>query len=183
MFAGVLAACAYAGDGKGNPTGGGVDAPPPPPDAPIFVEPDAAAVTCTAATTCMAASDLGAVSGDTGDMRLMASGTGPGWYRVRVSEDYHSLIGRTLRVAAKLTSPTTTDFDVVVYVPPAVNSIECSAPTGTPSNNGGVEETRAEWGDGPGMNDTRDVTVEVRHVSGTCDPSSTWQLEIEGNWI
>jgi hypothetical protein len=32
-----------------------------------------------------------------------------------------------------------------------------------------------------GANDARTVTVEVRHVSGNCDPSEKWTLTVSGN--
>ena len=31
------------------------------------------------------------------------------------------------------------------------------------------------------MTDDRTVTVEVRHVSGTCNPNQKWTLNLAGN--
>jgi len=148
--------------------------------------PSDAANVCASAATCTGALVLGTVSGDTNNQKLSTSGYQAAWIRVRVTEDNSSALGLTLRVAAKLTSPSGANFDAFVYVNTGSDTVECTTTTGTLTTTGNVEQTRAEWGEGTianGADDGRDVSIEVRPVSGTCAPGQTWQLEIEGNWL
>lgn len=143
--------------------------------------------TCTSSDACASAMMLGTVSGDSGNVKLTASGYRSAWYRVRVTEDNSSVGGLALRVAAKLTSPTAPMFDVFVYVNAGSDQIECSTTTGTVSTSGMTKQVRAEWGEGTisnGSDDGRNVSIEVRPLSQSgCAASAPWQLEIEGNWI
>jgi len=184
----AVASCANAGMGPGDLPD--VDAAKPPPvdarpDAPPPV--DAMMVDqCPSAATCQTAMALGSVSGDTGNAKLSAMGHQSAWFRVRVTEDDSDIPGLTLRVGAKLTSPATVDFDVFVYVNAGSDVVECSTTVGTTTTNGTVNETLAEWGEGivpNGSDDSRNVSIEVRPISGTCDPTKPWQLEVEGNWL
>lgn len=129
---------------------------------------------------------LGSVSGDTGNQKLTATGYQSAWYRVRVTEDDSAIAGLTLRVAAKLTSPATPMFDVLVYVNTGSDVIECSTTRGTVSMNGNTKQVRVEWGEGAianGNDDGRNVSIEIRPLATTgCSPGAMWQLEIEGNW-
>jgi hypothetical protein len=175
-----VASCASAGEGTSDarPAADGPGA-----DAPI----DAPTVNmCPSAATCADATMLGSISGDTENQKLTAMGHQSAWFRVRVTEDYNNIIyGRTLRTAAKLTSPPGVDFDVFVYVNLGSDAIECSASIGAKTTNGNVEQTRTEWGEmnGPnGSDDDRWMSIEVRPVFGACAPDAMWQLEIEGNW-
>lgn len=180
----ALASCATAGSDTGgvdsNVAGDSriviVDARPPV---------DALVNLCPSAATCQAAMSLGTVSGDTQNQKLSSMGHQSAWFRVRVTEDDSDIPGLTLRVGAKLTSPATADYDVFVYLNAGSNVVECSTTVGTTTNNGTINETRAEWGEGAipnGSDDGRDVSIEVRPISGNCSPQQPWQLEIEGNW-
>lgn len=144
------------------------------------------AATCTSSDACASAMMLGTVSGDSGNVKLTASGYRSAWYRVRVSEDNSSVGGLSLRVAAKVTSPSTPMFDVFVYVNTGSDQIECATTTGTVSTSGMTKQVRAEWGEGGisnGSDDGRNVSIEIRPLSQSgCAMTSPWQLEVEGNW-
>jgi hypothetical protein len=140
---------------------------------------------CPSTATCVAATMLGEVSGDTSSSKLTASGYQSAWYRVLVTEDNNGLAGESLRVSAKLTSPTGVDFDVFVYRGADESTAECAATSGTVTTNGAVNEARLEWGEGADPNGVRDdalISIEVRPISGACATSKQWQLEIQGDW-
>jgi hypothetical protein len=178
----LLGACASAGKNDGS-----VDAAPRDDARPVDVATsDATTNGCSSTDTCAAATMLGSVSGDTGNMKLNTSGDRAAWIRVRVTEDNNSINGLTLRVAAKLTSPAAANFDVFVYVNASSDVVECSTTTGTTTMNGPTETNRSEWGEGAipnGSSDSRNVSIEIRPISGMCSAGQMWQLEVEGNWI
>lgn len=151
-------------------------------DAPV----DSALPTCASTDMCQSAMMLGTVSGDSGNVKLTASGYRSAWYRVRVTEDNDSVGGLSLRVAAKLTSPAAPMFDVFVYLNAGSDQVECSTTTGTVSTAGMTKSVRAEWGEGTianGADDDRNVSIEVRPLAQSgCASGAMWQLEIEGNW-
>ncbi len=141
-------------------------------------------VPCTASNTCAAATDLGAVSGDTGGAVLTAQGTGSQWFRVYVTEDDDGVAGVKLRASATLTSPAGTNFDLYLYNGSS-SSHECSAVSAQSTNGSGMDQASVSFGEGGvlanGSNDSRYVTVEVRHVSGTCSSNAKWSLSFNGN--
>ncbi len=180
----ALGACASAG--SSGPPDARTDGTSGTGDAAIDAPGDAALATCTGTDTCQAAMMLGSVSGDSNNQKLTASGYQSAWYRVRVTEDNDAIGGLTLRVAAKLTSPASLMFDVLVYVNTGSDVIECATTTGTISSNGNTKQVRVEWGEGTianGSDDGRNVSIEIRPLATSgCSPSEMWQLEIEGNW-
>jgi hypothetical protein len=156
------------------------DAEPPPPT------PDAAppGTPCTSNATCAAAQSLGMISGDSGSQKVNGSGYQSAWFRVRATEDDDGIFGLTLLVTATLTSPPGADFDVFMYVNTGSDSVECSATIGDHSSSGSTDSVTAEWGEGAlanGAADDRDVSIEVRPVSGVCSPGATWTLQVAGN--
>jgi hypothetical protein len=157
-------------------------------DAAVIVDAaiDGALPSCASADMCQSAMMLGTVSGDTGNVKLTASGYRSAWYRVRVTEDDSSVTGLSLRVAAKLTSPGAPMFDVFVYLNAGSDQVECATTTGTTSTAGMTKSVRAEWGEGTfsnGSEDGRNVSIVVRPLAQSgCAAAATWQLEIEGNW-
>ena len=180
-----IAGCATAE--SGGSADAGRDGSPGTIDAPIDAPTDAAmTMTCAGTATCQTATMLGNVSGDSQNQKLTASGYQGAWYRVRVSEDNSGIGGLSLRVAAKLTSPTAPMFDVFVYVNTGSDVVECSTTTGSVSTTGMTKQVRAEWGEGTisnGSDDGRNVSIEIRPLMTTgCSPTATWQLEVEGNW-
>jgi hypothetical protein len=184
----LLVACASAGTAQApepDASQPADSAKPPADSAPPIDSPPANL--CASAATCQTAVSLGTVSGDTGNVKLAATtGHQSAWFRVRVTEDDSDLPGLTLRVAAKLTSPASNDYDVFVYVNAGSNTIECATTTGTTTTNGTVNENRAEWGEGAipnGSDDGRDVSIEVRPIGTSCSAANPWSLEVEGNWL
>jgi hypothetical protein len=175
-----VAACATAGHEQPD---GAVPVPdaPLPTDAPI----DMSSYTCTSNDTCASATLLGAVSGDTGNQQVQVTGTRAAWYRVRVTEDENGLGGTPETVHVTLTSPANADFAVFVYVNTGSDALECSQTVGTTNVNGKVVQTNAEWGEtgafANGSDDSRDVSIEIRPVSGTCAADQTWQLVVQGD--
>ena len=140
---------------------------------------------CPSAATCQTAMMLGTVSGDTQNQKLTAMGYQSAWLRVRVTENDSDIAGVSMRVSALLTSPPGVDFDVFVYLNAGTDVVECSTTVGTTTTSGTVNRTRAEWGEGlasNGSSDSRNVSIEIRPISGTCASTSMWQLEVEGNW-
>lgn len=176
----LVTACASAGaPGDGDP---GIDAPRPV-DARIIDTPPPDL--CPSMQTCQTPTMLGQISGDTNSPMLTAMGYQSAWLRVRVTEDYNDILnGRSLRALVRLTSPASADFDVFTYVNKSDDEIECSTTIGTPTMNGTVNEVKAQWGEGGSpnaSNDSRWLSIEIRPVSGRCNPSQTWQLVVQGN--
>ena len=127
---------------------------------------------CAAANPCASATNLGNVSGDTGADTKNAQGSTSEWLTVRVTEDDSDIAGVPLWLKANLTSPPGTNFELHVYVPGS-DTQECSAVTKSSTNASGAQSASVEFGEGSGFSngssDDRPVTIEVRHVSGTCD--------------
>jgi hypothetical protein len=175
-----VAACATAGHEQPDGAPPAVDAPQAV-DAPI----DTAMYACTSNDTCAGATLLGSVSGDTGNQQLSVTGTRAAWYRVRVTEDDNGIGGTPETVRVTLTSPANADFALFVYINTGSDALECSQTVGTTSVNGKVEQTHAEWGEtgafANGSDDSRDVSIEIRPVSGTCAADQTWQLVVQGD--
>jgi hypothetical protein len=174
-----LAACATAGQEQPDAPKPGSDASGPQ-DAPIDMQVDL----CPSTDTCPAATMLGNVSGDTGAQKLTAMGSKAAWFRVRVTEDDNSVGGTALSVSAVLTSPANVNFDVFVYLNAGSDVVECNTTVGTTTHNGTVDKNRVVWGEGTianGSDDGRNVSIEVRPITGACNPGQTWQLEITGN--
>lgn len=139
---------------------------------------------CAATNKCVAATDLGSVSGDTGSDTKSAQGHTSQWFTVRVTENDSSLFGASLRLAAALKSPAGTNYDVYLYLPSS-DTLECSAVSAQSTSTSVNDSASVEFGEGGGLSngskDDRTVTVEVRHVSGTCDPNQKWTLTLTGN--
>lgn len=139
---------------------------------------------CAAPNTCSGATNLGSVSGDTGADVKTASGHTSQWFTVRVTEDDSDIAGVQLWMTATLTSPPGTNYDLYVYVPSS-DTLECSAVSYQSTSTSSTDSATAKFGEGGllsnGSSDDRTVTVEVRHVSGTCDPANKWTLTLAGN--
>jgi hypothetical protein len=181
----LLPACATAGREQAAIDAAPADQFVPPIDqAPPIDMPSMSS--CITADTCPTAMLLGAVSGDTNNQKLTSVGTKAAWFRVLVTENDNDVIGISQRFAARVTSPAAVDFDVFVYLNPSNRVVECTNTFGTKTQTGTVDEVKAEWGESGafsnGSNDGRDVSIEIRPVSGNCNDQQMWQLEVEGNW-
>lgn len=142
--------------------------------------------TCASPNTCPAATDLGSVSGDTGADTKTFQGSGSQWFKVRVTENDSNLFGVELQMRAELQSPAGTNFDLFVYRAGGSSGQECSAVTTSSTSTGAFDSASMNWGEGTisnGSNDDRTVTVEVRHVSGTCAAASKWTLTVRGDTL
>lgn len=187
LLCAVLGTACASANAPGEAADAALDAPGQRDAAIDAPRPDAMVNLCPGTTTCAGAMMLGTVSGDTGNAKLTASGYQAAWFRVRVTEDNDGFPGLSLRVAAKLTFPPTVGFETFVYVNAASDvAAECAIMTGTRTTVGNVQTVKAEWGEGTipnGLDDDRNVTIEVRPVGMNCSPSATWSLEVEGNWL
>lgn len=140
---------------------------------------------CASPNTCAASTDLGSISGDTGSGSKTAQGSGSQWFKIRLTEDDSSIDGLTLATKAELVSPPGTNFDLYMYLAGGGSGVECSAVTKS-STTTGADSASFEWGEGlfsNGSSDARNVTVEVRWVSGTCSPTAKWTLTVRGNTL
>ena len=141
-------------------------------------------VECDAPAPCSGATNLGNVSGDVGTDTKKAEGHTSQWFTVRVTENDQALVGRQLWMTATLVSPPGTNFDVFLYVPSG-DTKECSLVSSHSTKAGNIDTAKVQFGEMSVVAtvplDDRTVTVEVRHVSGACDPSKKWKLEIAGN--
>ncbi len=138
---------------------------------------------CKATNTCMVATTLAAVSGDTGSTIRNATGEKSEWLVVRITEDDNSVIGAKLRAKVELTSTPSSNYDLFVYVPGS-DKRECTSVTKSSTSTGTTDTVSVDWGEGSvanGGDDSRPITIEVRHVSGLCDASHKWTLKVTGN--
>lgn len=140
---------------------------------------------CASPNACAGATAMGSVSGDTGADTARQTGSTSKWLKLRVSEDDSALTsGKKLKLNLTLTSPPGSNFDLRVYLPLDPTSEKCTGADRVTSATTGPDIAALEWGEGTfpnGADDSRTVTIEVLHVSGTCDPSKTWSLLAEGN--
>ena len=142
-------------------------------------------VSCASPNTCVAATDLGSVSGDEGSGLKTASGSGSQWFKIRVTEDDSSVFGTSMQLRTVLVSPAGTNFDLYVYRAGGSSGQECSAVTKSSTLATGTDVASMEWGESGafsnGSDDDRTVSVEVRWVSGTCTAGAKWTLTVQGN--
>ncbi len=172
---------ATVGDG-GARVDAGASADAGPPDAGL---PDL----CAATAGCVAGASIGSVSGDTGADFLQRTGTASTWLLVRVKEDDSSLFSRPpIRARFTLIHNVNTRFDLFLYK--AGNNgggtRNCSSVTAAGSRGATANLTSASlsWEDTTGLggeDNSANVMVEIRHVSGPCGAGREWQLQIEGN--
>lgn len=140
--------------------------------------------TCAAPATCQASStNMGSVSGDDSSNPVSMQGTTSQFVTVNVSEDDSSVFGNSMEIKAVLVSPAGTNFDLYMYG--SGTSKNCTSLMGSSKLTSSTDTVGAEWGEGGGFSngsgDERVITLEVRHVSGTCAPGSKWTLSVVGN--
>jgi pilus assembly protein FimV len=141
---------------------------------------------CEADNACATAMDLGAVRGDEGADIVQVKGHTSSWLKVRIGEADHDVFGEELAFTVTLQSPSETDFELLVYITAtSVEPPQCSVVARSSSNPLGQDDSATmSWGEGPLANnadDSRWVTIEVRHVSGSCAPTDEWTLSVQGN--
>ncbi len=142
-------------------------------------------VTCEAPTRCSAAQEIGTISGDVSGRPLSVTGYQSAWLKVWVTEDDMGLLLRLLRIDVVLASPPGMNFDLYLYYPASISAspgaVECSRYLGSSASSGGQDSSFVWWPDTllGGGDDSRYVTIEVRHKSGKCDPNARWTLTVE----
>ncbi len=165
-------------DPDGSTTDGGVDSGPPDAGPPPF--------TCTSPNTCLTSTDLGSISGDENADFKTFQGSGSQWFTVRVTENDSSVFGTELEMKAELTSPAGTNFDLFIYRAGGTSGQECASLTTSSTSTASFDTASMSWGEGTisnGSSDDRTVTVEVRHISGTCAAAAKWSLTVRGNTL
>lgn len=184
----LAAGCATAGNGNGtgqtDAPAGVIDAPMQVIDAPKPVDAPSQA-TCDSGAVCSAAMDLGTVDGDQGNGTAQASGYESAWYKIHLNEGDSSVFAAGMSATVQLTSPAGVNFDLFVYESSDATSIECTTTAGSSTNTGTSDQVHLTWGESGtfsnNLDDSRNLTIEVRPISGTCAASSMFQLVVYGN--
>jgi hypothetical protein len=122
---------------------------------------------------CLSATDLGTISGDSGDTVLSADSFGEKWYIFRVTEDV-LLPGADLKIEVSLSIPVGIDFDLYLY---------CQNCSGSPINSstlrglaGHTDSVHLRRQDVTPTDQSYLVVAEIRHfASNRC---AHWSLEI-----
>jgi hypothetical protein len=144
---------------------------------------------CAATAGCAAGASMGSVSGDTGSDFLQRTGTASTWLLVRVGENDSSVFSRPpLRARFTLTHNVNTRFDLFLYKAGnnGGSTRNCSSVTaaGSRGATSNLATASLSWEDTTGFggnDDSANVMIEVRHVSGPCGAGREWQLQVEGN--
>lgn len=142
---------------------------------------------CAYPAPCASATSMGSVSGDTGSGFLRATGSTSKWLVVRVTEDDGSIFSHPdIRAKFTLTHDPNTRFDLYVYRSSGTGDRNCSSvtTTGSRSNTTNVANASLSWSDTYGLggtDDSRNIVLEVRHVSGPCGAARPWYLDVDGN--
>lgn len=141
---------------------------------------------CGHAGACTASvRDLGELDGDvvnTPPIALSAVGTTSQWLGFRLREGSAGLFPADLRARLTLTFPAGSLWEMYVYYDRAVpDAFDCVTTTGSATGNISGQPLSVEWPDRTGLDDSANVTVEIRYASGTCGPTSSWNLRIEGD--
>ncbi|MFO0677432.1 MAG: hypothetical protein U0169_12935 [Polyangiaceae bacterium] len=155
-------------------------------DAKTDATPDSGA-TCRAANLCASAEAMGKVSGDLGNDTKSASGTGSKWFTIDVTEDSISLLDLSARI--QLVAPSGSNYDLFVYAGRELDDgggQECSVVSDQSTLPAGqsdvVNFAQPDTTGLFGFDNSRTLSIEVRHVSGPCDAASApWQLTIDGH--
>jgi len=153
------------------------------PSADVQEEP---APTCTAQVLCPDGKNIGNISADTQAQKVTVDGTVSEWLLVRALEDDSGLTAVDLSVRFTLNSPPDANFDLYVYMAGTAQQtdIECATLTKSSTNATGSDVVLLTWPDKQGLGgqeDGRNISVEIRWVSGACPPASGWSLLVEGN--
>src|SRR5262245_28757240 len=125
--------------------------------------------------TCETAEALMDIDGNQGMQTVTVEGTGSKWFQIKIVD---ATLGRP-SYTATLTSAMGTDYDLYVSHGDE-NGPDCSFPqlpaTGMP------ESITQFWAGVIGQDDSRYLSLEIRHVSGgTCAETAKWTLTIQGN--
>jgi len=140
---------------------------------------------CTSAATCATATALGSVSGDTGNDQVQATGYQHAWFSVRVTENDSGIFGVPMNVTVQLTSPAGVNYDVYLYVNTGSDVLDCTTVSTSSTSTSTFDSAHLQWGEtgtfANNSDDSRTLSIEVRPVSGTCAPGSTYKLVVLGD--
>ena len=140
-----------------------------------------------APAACAGARNLGSVSGDTGHGFAHATGSTSEWLVIRITEDDSNIFSHpSLKAKFMLTHDANTVYDLYVYRSSGTGDRNCSSVTaqGTRTSTVNVAGASLEWADTYGLggnDDSRNIVIEVRHVSGPCGAARPWYLDVDGN--
>jgi hypothetical protein len=128
------------------------------------------------------------MNGDTVGSPVTASGATSKWLALTVVEGDQGVLGIPMTVSAVLTSPPGENYDLFLYIDDkGTPSTRACGPTpqASSTNTAGDDSVTHTWGEGTtvanSQDDTRIVTLEVRHVSGPCTPGAAWSLTVKGH--
>lgn len=139
-----------------------------------------AGTTCDATTSCQSADELPKVAGDQEAETQTASDHKSRWLRIKIQEDHHAL-PQGLKFTASLSSPSGNNFDLFVY-PGTADGPDCTVSPTKATPSGSTDTVSMAWSESSGSDDSRWMTLEVRHVGDApCSPSEKWTLLVEGN--
>jgi len=125
---------------------------------------------------CSTAQYQGSVSGDTPSTALSITGNGEQWFSVRIREDNSSILTYPyLSALISLTSASGTDYDLFVYCNTCSGNLAGSSQLG----NGAVDKVSVRKNDMLFIDDTYDILIEIRFISGTS--AANWTLGVQGN--
>ena len=165
-----------AGDGGGRDGEGRIDA-----STDGQTDQDASGIACDTPKPCASGQDLGEVKGDRGTDTRDATGSTSQWLKVLVRQPSTGPWGDSA-VTVTLESPAGANFDLYASLGPLNEGpAKCAgSPDGTSTSTSATDSVHLAWPE-TFSDDTRWLTIEVRHVSGTCLPSATWKLSVKGN--
>jgi hypothetical protein len=141
-----------------------------------------ASTLCPPPNACASAKALPQLSADTGNDVRTVQGTTSEWVQVLATENGGSIFGHDLRIKATLVSPPGENFDLYLYQGGDAPALPCGiGPSSTSVLTIGTDTVTDKWDDQGDHPDTKIITFEVRHVSGTCAPGAQWTLSVMGN--
>jgi len=177
---GWLALCVACGNVASTPS---TDAAPS--NEPATTDAGAQPTDCRSGQACSGAALLATLAGDANQSVVTARGSRSAWLRIRATESDGSAVGHPMRVETTLRSSGPAEFEVLVYVNPAADLVECTTPGGSSSTAAGrAAIASVAWGEttvANGSDDSRDVVIEVRPLATTCSVKDAWELTIAGN--
>ncbi len=131
---------------------------------------------CDHPNTCMDATDMGSISGDTTATAVPRSGSGNEWLKIYVTEN-NSGFAVPMSVKFTLSPPASDDYDLYIH-DGDVNTHFCNALLSARTETGSDTET-ITWGEsglfGNGVDDSSWLTLEVRAKGNMCS-SAQWTL-------
>jgi hypothetical protein len=134
---------------------------------------------------CSNASVMQPVSGDEGGQPASVTGDTSDWFEVEVEETSGSVFEKDLSFTVTLTMPSGMDYDLVVHEGPEDSGPNCNATPMFGVESGNSETVSHGWDDSQplgGEDDSRWLSIEVLHVSGTdCGPGFQWTLTVQGD--